>query len=176
MSLLIGDIVTLAALTAPRQTAATLGAEAITFAELDVAANRTANALAARGIQGGDVVLWCAAPTLRVLDVFVACARLGAVFAPVNPGLPQHERDAVRGYLDPRIVLSDMPFGEAGVVHHDTLDNGSSVFDRRAVDDTTPPWPRSPLVNVPPPGAARSQLARWLTRAPLGVPVLPLVR
>ncbi|MEV4513870.1 class I adenylate-forming enzyme family protein [Dactylosporangium sp. NPDC049525] len=169
MSLLIGDIVTLAALTSPRQTAATLGSEAVTFAELDVAANRTANALAGLGVRTGDVVLWCATPTLRSLDVFVACARLGAVFAPLNPALPEHERDAVRRYLDPRLVLSEQPFGEAGVVHHQTLENGSSIFDRRPVDDRAPHivYLTSGSTGTPK-GALVSHRASWLRAAPGG--------
>lgn len=169
MSLLIGDIVTLAALTAPGQSAATLGDSGVTFAELDVAADRTANALAGLGVRTGDTVLWCAAPTLRALDVFVACARLGAVFAPLNPALPVHERDAVRRYLDPRLVLSDSPFGEAGVVHHETLTNGSGVFERRVVDDTAPHivYLTSGSTGTPK-GALVSHRASWLRAAPGG--------
>ncbi|MET7419877.1 class I adenylate-forming enzyme family protein [Dactylosporangium sp. NPDC005555] len=168
MSLLIGDIVALAALTVPRQAAATLGDDALTFAELDVAADRTANALAGLGVGAGDVVLWCAAPTLRVLDVFVACARLGAVFAPLNPALPVHERDAVREYLDPRLVLSDREFG-APVVHHATLRNGSGVFERRAVDDSAPHivYLTSGSTGTPK-GALVSHRASWLRAAPGG--------
>lgn len=169
MSLLIGDIVTLAALTAPARTAATLGDDALTFAELDIAANRTANALAGLGVGGGDTVMWCAAPTLRSLDVFVACARLGAVFAPVNPALPEHERDAVRRYLAPKLVLSELPVGEAPVVHHQTLQNGSSVWQRRAVDDSVPHivYLTSGSTGTPK-GALVSHRASWLRAAPGG--------
>jgi acyl-CoA synthetase (AMP-forming)/AMP-acid ligase II len=169
MSLLIGDIVTLAAATVPRQTAATLGADALTFAELDVAANRTANALAGRGIGSGDVVLWCAAPTLRALDVFVACARLGAVFAPVNPALPQHERDTVRQLLAPRLVVSDVPFGAAAAVHPDHLTGGSATLQRRPVEDSTPHivYLTSGSTGTPK-GALVSHRASWLRAAPGG--------
>ncbi|MDG6106404.1 acyl--CoA ligase [Dactylosporangium aurantiacum] len=169
MSLLIGDIVTLAALTVPRQTAATLGPDALTFAELDTAANRTANALAGHGVGAGDVVLWCAALTLRSLDVFVACARLGAVFAPLNPGLPEPERDAVRRYLDPRLVLSDQRWREADVVHHATLDGGASTFARRPVDDRAPHivYLTSGSTGTPK-GALVSHRASWLRSAPGG--------
>ncbi|GAA3238936.1 class I adenylate-forming enzyme family protein [Dactylosporangium siamense] len=169
MSLLIGDIVTLAALTVPHQTAATLGPDAVTFAELDVAGNRTANALAGLGVGAGDVVLWCAAPTLRVLDVFVACARLGAVFAPVNPALPEHELAAVQRYLAPRLVLSDRAFGEAEVVAHPLLENGSSRFERRTVDDAAPHivYLTSGSTGTPK-GALVSHRASWLRAAPGG--------
>jgi fatty-acyl-CoA synthase len=166
--LLVGDIVTLAALTAPRQAAATLGPDALTFAELDVAANRTANALAGRGVGAGDVVLWCATPALRALDVFVACARLGAVFAPLNPALPAHEREAVRQYLAPRLVVSDREF-EGTFVHLGDLGTGSDGFDRRAVDDGAPHivYLTSGSTGTPK-GALVSHRASWLRAAPGG--------
>jgi acyl-CoA synthetase (AMP-forming)/AMP-acid ligase II len=157
VNLLIGDIVTLAALSVPTQTAATLGSRSLTFASLDAAANRAANALAGRGVEPGSVVLWCAAPTLQALEVFVACARLGAVFAPLNPALPAHERAAVVSYLDPRLVLSDpLP----------SLD-GSAVFARRPLDDRAPHivYLTSGSTGTPK-GALVSHRASWLRSAP----------
>jgi acyl-CoA synthetase (AMP-forming)/AMP-acid ligase II len=108
MGLLIGEIVTTAALTAPGAVAATLGTGRITFAELDERANRSANALAGLGIRRGDRVLWWATPTLRALDVFVGCARLGATFAPVNPQLPPVEMARVGEYLRARLLITNL--------------------------------------------------------------------
>lgn len=107
MGLLIGDIVTTARLTSPEALAATLGTERITFAELDRRANRYANALSGLGVRRGDRLAWCAAPSLRVLAAFVGAARLGAVFAPLNPALPGPELEAVLDYLEPRLLVTD---------------------------------------------------------------------
>src|SRR4051795_7898234 len=134
MSLLIGDIVTTAALTVPDAVAATLGADELTFRELDARAGRAANALAGLGVGRGDTVLWCVTPTLRSVEVFVACARVGAVFAPVNPGLPGGERERIRSYVDPSVVLSDVDFG-APVRAPSALDGGAAGFARVALDD-----------------------------------------
>jgi fatty-acyl-CoA synthase len=109
VALLIGDIVTTARLTSPEAIAATLGIERITFAELDRRANRVANALAGLGVRHGDRLAWCAAPTLRVLEAFVGAARLGAVFAPINPALPEPELAAALDYLEPRLLVTDRP-------------------------------------------------------------------
>ncbi|GAA2643164.1 long-chain fatty acid--CoA ligase [Dactylosporangium fulvum] len=168
MSLLIGDIVTLAALTAPGELAATLGTEQITFRELDEAADRTANALVGLGIGPGDTVLWCATPTLRALDVFVACARVGAVFAPVNPGLPVAERDRVRSYVDPKLVVSDADFTEPCLRPAD-LDGGARAFARRTLDDGDPHilYLTSGSTGRPK-GALVSHRASWLRAAPGG--------
>ncbi|GAA3268388.1 acyl--CoA ligase [Dactylosporangium vinaceum] len=168
MSLLIGDIVTAAALTVPHATAATLGPDELTFRELDVRADRAANALAGLGAGRGDTVLWCAHPTLRSVEVFVACARVGAVFAPVNPGLPAEERDRIRSYVDPKVVLSDVDFS-AAVLHPSTLDGGAPGFARVPLHDGDPHilYLTSGSTGAPK-GALVSHRASWLRAAPGG--------
>ncbi|MDT0530556.1 AMP-binding protein [Micromonospora sp. DSM 115977] len=115
MSLLIGEIVRLTARMTPTAVAATLCGRRITFGELDRQANRTAHALAGLGVRAGDRVAWSTAPTLRTLDGFLGCARLGAVFVPVNPALSATEAEAVLAYLEPRLLVTDRPDGPAGV-------------------------------------------------------------
>nr|BFE60695.1 long-chain fatty acid--CoA ligase [Dactylosporangium thailandense] len=168
MSLLIGDIVTSAALTVPDRLAATLGPEQLTFRELDARADRTANALAGLGVGRGDTVLWCVTPTLRSVEVFVACARLGALFAPVNPALPGEERDRIRSYVDPKVVLSDVDFS-ASVLPPSTLDGGAPGFARVPVDDREPHilYLTSGSTGTPK-GALVSHRASWLRAAPGG--------
>ena len=119
MALLIGDIVGQAARMVPTATAATLAGERVTFGDLHERANRAANALAGLGVRRGDRVAWCAAPTLRTLDAFLGCARLGAAFAPINPALSDAELAAVLSYLDPRLLVTDRADapGDAPVAH-----------------------------------------------------------
>lgn len=100
--LLVGDVVSDAALLHPRGVAATLGEESITFGSLDDRANRTAHVLAGHGVRRGDVVAWWAAGTLHSLAGLLACARLGAVFAPVSP----QEGEAVLDHIGPRLVVT----------------------------------------------------------------------
>jgi fatty-acyl-CoA synthase len=107
MALLIGDIVTQARRMAPTTVAGSLGPDSLTFAELDELADRTANALAGLGVGPGDRVAWWTGPTLRTLSGFVACARLGAVFAPLNPAYTKAEAQAVLEYLRPRLTVVD---------------------------------------------------------------------
>ncbi len=112
--LLIGDIVARATRMAPKAIAASFLGTSLTFGELDDAANRTANALAGLGVGHGDRVLWWTAPGLATLAGFLGSARLGAVYAPLNPGLSPSEFEAIAGYLDPRVVVTDQPV-ELGV-------------------------------------------------------------
>lgn len=107
MDLLIGTAVSDAALMNPRGAAATLGAESIDFGDLDAEANRVAWVLRGMGVESGAVVAWWAGTTLRTLAGFVACARLGAVFAPVSPLLGAAEVAPVVEYLQPRLLVTD---------------------------------------------------------------------
>jgi acyl-CoA synthetase (AMP-forming)/AMP-acid ligase II len=107
MALLIGDIVAQARRMVPGALAGTLHGAAVTFAELDDGADRMANALAGLGVRGGDRVVWWSGPALETLTGFVACARLGALFAPLNPAYTAAETAAVLEYLDPRLIVTD---------------------------------------------------------------------
>jgi acyl-CoA synthetase (AMP-forming)/AMP-acid ligase II len=108
MALLIGDIVTQVTRMVPDAIAGSLGSQAVRFAQLDEEANRTAHALYGLGVRRGDVVGWWTSPTLRTLSGFVACARLGVTFAPLNPAFTGPEAAAVLAYLRPRLVVADL--------------------------------------------------------------------
>lgn len=182
MALLIGDIVGQAARMAPAAVAATLAGERVTFGELDARANRAANALAGLGVRRGDRVAWCAAPTLRTLDGFLGCARLGAAFAPINPALSDGELAAVLSYLDPRLLVTDRtdPPGDVPVAR---VGGGPGIdFDRRLAEasaatpdghdriaDTDPHivYLTSGSTGTPK-GALVSHRASWLRAAPGG--------
>jgi acyl-CoA synthetase (AMP-forming)/AMP-acid ligase II len=107
VALLIGDIVSQARRMVPGELAGSLGPASLTFAELDEESDRTANALAGLGVGPGDRVAWWCGPSLRTLAGFVACARLGAVFAPLNPAYTAAEAAAVLDYLDARLLVAD---------------------------------------------------------------------
>ena len=105
--LLVGELLDRGLVARPHSPAATLGAEAVTFAELDDRARRTTDGLSALGVTTGQSVVWWSGPSLRALDVFVACARLGAVFAPVNPSLSVPEVAATLDLLQPSHMIVD---------------------------------------------------------------------
>jgi acyl-CoA synthetase (AMP-forming)/AMP-acid ligase II len=105
--LVIGDIFRNAARAVPDRTAAALGQRSLTFAQVDALANRTAQALASRGVGArGRVATWTGT-TLAVIPVFAALAKFGATFAPFN-GLWGSEEvaTALRGFA-PDLLLVD---------------------------------------------------------------------
>jgi acyl-CoA synthetase (AMP-forming)/AMP-acid ligase II len=125
-ALVVGDIFRNAARAVPGRTAAALGTHRLTFGEIDELGNRVAQALAARGIGAGDVVATWAGTTLDTIPVFVALAKLGAVFAPLN-GLwgPEEVAGALRR-CRPALVLVDAPHADGVAALAD--DGGSPVL------------------------------------------------
>jgi acyl-CoA synthetase (AMP-forming)/AMP-acid ligase II len=104
--LLVGEILANAARVTPDAQAATLGDATLTFGELEREANRIANGLAGVGVGRGDRVLWWGETSLEAVAVFVALARLGAVFAPLNARASGDEIGPVAQYARPRVLLA----------------------------------------------------------------------
>ncbi|MGQ0823454.1 MAG: class I adenylate-forming enzyme family protein [Actinomycetota bacterium] len=102
----IGDVLANAARVAPRSIGATLDDRRMTFREIHEQSNRVANGLAGLGVGCGDRVLWWGDTTLDAIGVFGACAKLGAVFAPLNARASVEEIRPVAGYARPRLVLA----------------------------------------------------------------------
>ncbi len=111
--MLIGDIVRRNAEVVPNAAAASLGARTLSYAQLDGAANRLATALAGLGIAHGDRVLVWADTALEVLPLFVACAKLGAVFAPLNARHGPDEAQPVAALARARLLVADAARAEA---------------------------------------------------------------
>lgn len=107
-SLLIGDIIRRAAATVPSDPAATVGRDSIDYARLDRDADRLAYALrSAHGIGHGDrVIAWCDT-AIEVLPLFVAVAKLGAVFAPLNARLGAAEAGDVAALARGGLLIVD---------------------------------------------------------------------
>jgi acyl-CoA synthetase (AMP-forming)/AMP-acid ligase II len=110
--LVIGDVFRNAARAVPGRPAAHLGDQTLTFGQLDALGNQHAHLLAAEGVRPGDRVVYRGDTTLAVLPLFVALAKLGAVFAPLNPRLSDEEAAGPIAAADPRLVVTDESLGE----------------------------------------------------------------
>jgi fatty-acyl-CoA synthase len=80
----IGDLLRRSAIRFPDRTALVDGELRLSYASLDERVNRTANALAARGIERGDRVAILARNSATFAVLYLALARLGAVSVPIN--------------------------------------------------------------------------------------------
>ena len=103
-ALLVGGIVANAARGAPHRLAVAHGDRALTFAELDRRSNQVARALPVG--QGDRVAVW-SGTDLDLAPLFVALARVGAVFAPVSPLLSVEEAAAVVTLIRPALLVAD---------------------------------------------------------------------
>jgi acyl-CoA synthetase (AMP-forming)/AMP-acid ligase II len=135
MDLLIGDVFRNAARAVPHRPAAMLGHRALTFGELERCANRVARVLAACGVGHGDHVLVHAATSLDVVPVFIALAKLGAVYVPANPSFRGDELDALAAAAAPALVVADRPLAGAvelgEVIARSTRESDAEVFEPR---------------------------------------------
>ena len=80
----IADMVRRTAYHAPDKTAIIFGGTALTYAQLEAAANRTANALAGLGVKKYDRVAILAHNTLHHVLVWLGCCKIGAVYLAIN--------------------------------------------------------------------------------------------
>ncbi|RFU41542.1 AMP-dependent synthetase [Actinomadura logoneensis] len=77
----------------------------LTYPELDDRVARLAGALAAGGVRPGARVLWLGQNSFRVLELLLACGRVGAVFCPANWRQTADEIAYVLTDLAPAVVV-----------------------------------------------------------------------
>jgi acyl-CoA synthetase (AMP-forming)/AMP-acid ligase II len=77
----------------------------ITFAELDRATNRMANALRGLGVAKGDRVTLALGNSIEWVVAAFGALKAGAILNPVNPDLGREELGFILGHAEPRIVI-----------------------------------------------------------------------
>ena len=80
--------------------------ETLTFGEVDRRSNRVAHALAGRGFRKGDRLCVQLANRIELVDLYLACVKLGVVFVPVNVLYRDREVAHIVGDAEPREVLT----------------------------------------------------------------------
>ncbi|MBQ7678405.1 MAG: amino acid adenylation domain-containing protein [Butyrivibrio sp.] len=80
----------------PDQPALYAGEVAYTFKELDAVSNRIAHGLMARGIGGGEPVLYKLHRDHRLIPAMFGISKAGAAFVPVDPAYPQGRIDYIQ--------------------------------------------------------------------------------
>jgi fatty-acyl-CoA synthase len=82
----------------------------VTYAELHLASNRTANALIAAGLRPGDRVGYLGKESEHYYDIAIACAKTGTVLVPVNWRLTVREVDHVLRDSSARLLFVEREF------------------------------------------------------------------
>ena len=106
-----------------------------TYAELEAAANRLANALATLGVTRGDKVIWCGPNSPHVVAVINATRKLGAVAVPLNYRLTAEEARYIVAHSDACAAYVDAEFahlipaprgGQTGNLRHVLVYGGTA--------------------------------------------------
>ncbi|MGH3392974.1 MAG: acyl-CoA synthetase [Actinomadura sp.] len=111
----IGRWVTRRARVTPEVTALVAGERRLTFAELDERTNRLARALVDRlGVRRGDRVAVLLLNSIEFMETLFACAKLGAIFVPINFRLAPPEIGYVLADSGADVFVVHGPLAAAG--------------------------------------------------------------
>jgi malonyl-CoA/methylmalonyl-CoA synthetase len=84
-----------------------------TFGEIDARSNRMAALFRARGLQARDRLAVYLANCVELIDIYLACAKLGAIFVPVNILYREKEILHILGDAQPKAVVTAQSMPEA---------------------------------------------------------------
>ena len=108
--LVFGDLSTLNARRYANKTALLMGAESLTYAELDARSSALAHALIARGVGVGDRVALLAYNSLEYAVILQAVAKCGALIVPVNFRSSAPELRHVIADAEPKLLFAEAEF------------------------------------------------------------------
>jgi malonyl-CoA/methylmalonyl-CoA synthetase len=77
-----------------------------TFGEIEARSNRVANTLRARGFQKGDRLCVYLPNCVELIDLYLACVKLGVIFVPINILYRDREIEHITRDADPRAVIT----------------------------------------------------------------------
>jgi malonyl-CoA/methylmalonyl-CoA synthetase len=81
--------------------------EEYTFGEIERRSNRVAHALLARGFGKGDRLCVYLANRIELIDLYVACVKLGVIFVPINILYKEREIGHIVGDAEPRLFVDE---------------------------------------------------------------------
>ncbi len=108
-----------------------------TFADIDSRSNRMAQLLTSRGLTPGDRLCVYLANRVELIDVFIACVKLGVIFVPINILYREREITHILNDADPKAVVAieAIPGGRP-VWHPEELACQAAVMPDRRPDVT----------------------------------------
>jgi len=78
-----------------------------TFGEIDARSNRMAHALRSRGLAPGDRVCVHLANRIEMIDLFLACVKLGVIFVPINILYRERETSHIISDAEPKLTITE---------------------------------------------------------------------
>src|SRR5580658_8739512 len=86
---------------------------AYTFGELDSRSNRLAQLLSAKGLSKGDRLCVYLANCVEMIDIYLACVKLGVIFVPINILYRDREISHILSDAEPRGLITDADISAA---------------------------------------------------------------
>jgi malonyl-CoA/methylmalonyl-CoA synthetase len=85
------------------------GGAVYTFGEVDARSNRMAQLLAARGLKAGDRLCVQLPNSVEMIDLYLACVKLGVIFVPINILYREREIGHILKDAEPALFLQEPP-------------------------------------------------------------------
>src|SRR5512144_3106750 len=82
------------------------GTASLTFGALDARSDRLAKLLTERGVVAGDRLAFYLSNRVEVIDLWLACAKLGVIVVPINVLYREREIRHIMGDAEPRAVVT----------------------------------------------------------------------
>src|SRR5579885_3597055 len=101
-----------------------------TFGEIDARSNRTAQALRACGLGIGDRLCVQLANRIEMIDLFLACVKLGVIFVPINILYRERETSHILSDAEPKLTITEHNLA--------SLESAEELHDFPALDGDTP--------------------------------------
>jgi len=92
--------------------------ETYTFGDIDARSNRLARLLASRGLKTGDRLCVYLANCLEMIDLYLACVKLGVIFVPINILYRERELTHILTDAEPAAAVSATPLPCTAPVWH----------------------------------------------------------
>ena len=80
-----------------------------TFGEVDARSNRMAQMLIARGLKAGDRLCVHLPNSVEMIDLYLACVKLGVIFVPINILYREREVGHILQDAEPALFLQEPP-------------------------------------------------------------------
>tara|TARA_R110000824_G_scaffold288508_6_gene476910 strand:+ start:12368 stop:13849 length:1482 start_codon:yes stop_codon:yes gene_type:complete len=86
-----------------------------TYSQLDLCCGQCASALESHGIVAGDRVVCLAKNRVELIALHLACARIGAIYVPLNWRLTAVEISALLDDAEPKLIIGDELLAQTGI-------------------------------------------------------------
>ena len=98
----------------------------LTFGQIDERSNRVAHLFQQRGLQAGDRLCCYLSNCVEMIDLYLACIKLGVIFVPINILYRDREIDHILRDAEPAALVTDTSIEIAVPIWRPALVNGRS--------------------------------------------------